>query len=247
MYFQKFPYMIYTLDDYVTGQLTKDIFRRVVALDELKSNYSAFDLYDIKEGETPEILADKIYGNSTLHWVILLTNDIIDPRFDWPLNYYNLFEYCKSKYHSIESKEIFLSGNTVASESTDVISFIKTLSVNNEIVISGSVNTGNNGTYQVSSIASSKTSFTVTNNGASVTFTNEAKNSYIRLFSDHLGQIHHYEDSKGNIVYSSGTGVTSVSNFEYEEQLNESKRRIKILKRNFISSIEQELEQVLRP
>ena len=103
MFFEKFPYLYYTLDDKNTYQIVPDILRRIKLSEELKNNNAFFDQYDIRDGETPEMLADKFYGNPMLHWVILLANDIIDPRFDWPLDYYNLVEFCKGKYgeHSI--------------------------------------------------------------------------------------------------------------------------------------------------
>lgn len=98
MYFNMFPQMIYTLDDYANGQLVTDIIRRVSISDEIKNNSSFYDLYDIKDGDTPELVASEIYGSPLYHWIVLLANDIIDPRFDWPLSQPNLVEYCKSKY-----------------------------------------------------------------------------------------------------------------------------------------------------
>lgn len=97
-FFEKYPKLIYTLDDRKTGQIITDLLRRVGAVDELKNNNSFYDLYDIKEGETPEIVADKIYGDSGLHWIILFLNEIIDPRFDFPLTENDLFEYTVAKY-----------------------------------------------------------------------------------------------------------------------------------------------------
>ena len=41
---------------------------------------------------TPENIADRYYGDSTLHWIVLLTNNILDPYFDFPLNYRNFVE-----------------------------------------------------------------------------------------------------------------------------------------------------------
>jgi hypothetical protein len=107
------------LDNGKTRQILPDILRRIRLTDELKNNSSFFDQYDIKDGETPEIVASRWYGNPELHWVILLTNDIIDPRFDWPLDYYNLIEYCKGKYgtdniyklhHYVNRQEYIVNG-----------------------------------------------------------------------------------------------------------------------------------------
>jgi hypothetical protein len=98
MFFEKFPLFQYTLDDGASAQTLPDILRRIKISEELKKNNSFFDQYDIKDGETPEIVAQNWYGDSNLHWIILLSNDIIDPRFDWPMSYYNLVEFCKGKY-----------------------------------------------------------------------------------------------------------------------------------------------------
>ena len=70
MFFSKFPLLAYTLDNTSTYQLVPDILRRVKFSDQLKNNDAFFDKYDVRDGETPEILADKFYGDSTFHWII---------------------------------------------------------------------------------------------------------------------------------------------------------------------------------
>ena len=102
-YFEKFPRILYSLDNLASGQVVPDILRRIAAVDELKTNESYLDQYDIKDGETPEIIAEKIYGDPGLHWIILMINEIIDPRFDWPLTYDNLINNCIAKYGSLEA------------------------------------------------------------------------------------------------------------------------------------------------
>jgi hypothetical protein len=97
MFFEKFPLLQYTLDDGKSYQFIPDILRRVALADKLKQDSSYFEEYDIKDGETPEIVAEMKYGDSQLHWIILMANNIIDPRFDWHLSYYNLVEYCKGR------------------------------------------------------------------------------------------------------------------------------------------------------
>ncbi len=54
--------------------------------------------YDIKEGDRPDIIADKYYGDTTLDWVILMTNQVLNPIFDWPLDYDNFVKFVKAKY-----------------------------------------------------------------------------------------------------------------------------------------------------
>jgi len=57
--------------------------------------------YDIKEGDRPDIVSYKAYGKVDLEWLIMLTNSIIDPYFQWPLTYNQLQAYMIKKYGSI--------------------------------------------------------------------------------------------------------------------------------------------------
>lgn len=155
MYFEYFPPTLYTLDDKTTVNLVTNIFLRNVISEDVKNNYSLYDEYDVIDGETPEILSQKFYRTPKLHWLILHYNDILDPRFDWPLSTFNLIKYCQSKYTNINAT-------------------------------------------------------------------------------------HHYINSDGYIVNSNETGATPVSNFTYEEELNEKKRRIKILKPTYVDSFVRE-------
>jgi hypothetical protein len=98
MYFSKFPLTLYSLDDRSSIQLVTNISTRAVISDSIKENLTAYEFYDIQDGDTPEILAYKLYGDAGLHWVILHTNDILDPRFGWPLTTNNLTRYINDKY-----------------------------------------------------------------------------------------------------------------------------------------------------
>lgn len=105
-YFAKFPTTLYDLT--APGSTTtkllevKDIIRRVKLKSVLESNIFAYDPYDIKEGERPDILADQFYGDSDLAWVILLTNEIHDLYEDWPLTERELSKMVAEKYTNPE-------------------------------------------------------------------------------------------------------------------------------------------------
>lgn len=152
MYFERFPTTYYSLDDLNSVQVVRNILVRVLFSDEIKNNFSLFDEYDILDGETPEIVADRFYRNAQYHWVILHMNNILDPRYDWPLSTVNLRNYCESKY-------------------------------------------------------------------------------------DNINDVHHYENSEGYWVNSTAPGATPVTNFMYEDAQNELKRRIKILKPQYLESV----------
>jgi hypothetical protein len=98
-YFNYYPKTFYTSDNEVNGvEAVTNIIARFAFDSQLKENSSAFYPYQIQDSDTPEIIADKYYGNVEYHWVVLLFNDIIDPQFDWPLKSDTLIDYIDKKY-----------------------------------------------------------------------------------------------------------------------------------------------------
>lgn len=78
-----------------------DFTSRVKILDYLTTSDFIYDSYSVKEGERPEDIAFTQYGSSGLHWIILMTNEIIDPQEDWCLKYQDVVEIAKRKYADI--------------------------------------------------------------------------------------------------------------------------------------------------
>ena len=97
-YFSKMPYLAYTLDSGKTYNVVSDVLRRIAVNEQTKENYSLYEEYTVQDGETPETVSFKYYNDPQYHWVILLLNDIIDPRFDWPLTETQLYDYVNNKY-----------------------------------------------------------------------------------------------------------------------------------------------------
>jgi len=97
-YFSKFPQINYSFDNGKINKTAINILKRVGFKDFTKNNSRFFIEYNVMDGDTPEMVAHKIYGDSNLHWVILLFNDIINPYYDWPLSTRKLESYIKSKY-----------------------------------------------------------------------------------------------------------------------------------------------------
>jgi hypothetical protein len=89
MYFKDFPKFLYdfnyTSTDTNKTSVVTDITRNVRFRKELFSAIAYYDEYDIVDGETPEIIAEKIYGNPEYHWIIMLANDKYDYISDFPL------------------------------------------------------------------------------------------------------------------------------------------------------------------
>lgn len=102
-FFEKFPKISYNIEGkrLTNYQNVTNIFFRVRVIREILGNISAYYEYLIKDDDTPEILADKIYGNPEAHWIILLANNIVDPQYDWPLTSKNFNKYIIKKYGSV--------------------------------------------------------------------------------------------------------------------------------------------------
>lgn len=95
MYFNQFP----LLQGKFLGNysIVTDIFRRVAAIFAAKNLYN-LETTAVEQGETPELLAYKIYGREDYHWILLIVNNIVDVREEWPRDERDLYKYCLDKY-----------------------------------------------------------------------------------------------------------------------------------------------------
>ncbi len=98
MYFTKFPKMLYDLKSDGNVKVVTDIFRRIKVRDKIGDNISLFDKYNVGEGETPETVAFKVYGDPKYFWIICLMNNIVNRFYDWPLNEFVFQQYVADKY-----------------------------------------------------------------------------------------------------------------------------------------------------
>jgi len=210
-YFNYFPKVGYSIEkpnkyDYVTSLVS-----RFGIEDQLKENSAVFYTYQVRDGETPEIIASKVYGSSERHWIILMMNNVVDPQYDWPLSYSAFNEYVKSKYSTPEYADTAntgISGLTWAQNVDNVHSYYKV------ITKTTSSNT-NIEKYEVDS------------------------NTYSTIVN-----------TSNNYALQDGTSITinvtkeTKSYYNYEMDLNEEKRKIKILKTDFVPGLENELSQV---
>ena len=103
MYFDNFPTIPY--DSAGTGEFkdVKNLLRRVGVRAKAKANTLLFDTYDVRNGETPESLAHKLYDDSELHWVILMINDITDRFHGWPMSESQFLQYLNDRYDDVDA------------------------------------------------------------------------------------------------------------------------------------------------
>ena len=88
-----------------SAKLATNIMKRVRMRANMKKEVVMLDKYDVKENETPEIVADKHHGSSYYHWVVMLLNDISDVNHDWVKSTRQLQKYLLSKYTETQLTE----------------------------------------------------------------------------------------------------------------------------------------------
>ena len=201
-YFNFFPKTLYSLSNKSTNaDLITNVIARFGFENELKQNSNIYYPYDIQDGDTPETIANKYYGSSERHWVVLMFNDIIDPQYDWPLDQRTIIKYINEKYSANGSANVTPQTGIAWSQS-NVKSYYKVVK-------------------------------RVTNNATRNTIEEKIEvdaNSYSNVVI-----------STSLITLQNGTKVTETVSKEtetyytYEVNLNESKRKIKLLRAEIVS------------
>lgn len=98
----------------VTYAIT-DITRNIRFRRDVLANISVYDTYNVVSGETPEILAERFYGDSNLHWVIMLANQRYDYRNDWLMDTPALEKYITEKYNDPYAIHHYEANNLIVS------------------------------------------------------------------------------------------------------------------------------------
>ena len=98
MYFANFPVIPYDSVGNGDYKLVTNLLKRVALRTKVKTNTSLFDTYNVKEGQTPEMIADKLYGDPNLHWIVMYVNNITDRYHQWPLTTPQFLPFINDKY-----------------------------------------------------------------------------------------------------------------------------------------------------
>ena len=237
-YFKHFPTIDFDLKN--DGNLieAKDIFRNIRVAEDAEEGITGYEYYYVGDQDRPDVLASKLYGDSTLYWLFWMVNPHLAVYNDWPKSQRVLEKYIARKYSgkalvapfqsdivsSSDSK--FFQGEKVVGSTSSAFGFVTKIDpTNNQIVLNDIT-----GQFQV---------------GETVTGSNSSKSfiiSSVRNFSD---SPHHYEDSEGNKTTIS-EGNTAVSNFDYEQVFNDEKRNIKYIKQDVLPDLLREFQSFIR-
>ena len=88
------------INDYVK---TKNLFKRVKLSDEIFGDLTLFNKYTIKSQERPDSVAYKVYEDSNLDWLVMLSNNMINLQTEWPMDQASYDNYLMNKYNSYEN------------------------------------------------------------------------------------------------------------------------------------------------
>ena len=196
-YFQELPNIAHTsllpvrnkVEDRI---IVKNLFKRSKLRTDVDQAITAFNYYYIEDQQRPDILAQELYGDSELDWVILTSNNIINVRDQWPLEHDNLHEYMLEKYGSEQ--------NILGIHHSETVKIVDEY---NRVILKGGLEVDANFTF---------------------TFVGAVTSSTGSLIEVNFG------GSNSNTI----TPVTSITNYDYETKQNEKKRRIKILKPEYL-------------
>jgi hypothetical protein len=78
--------------------VAKNFFRRYKVNENVFQYATFFKKYTIRDGERPETVAEKIYGNQFYDWVILLTNNMVNAQYDWPRSNYEMYKIVEEEF-----------------------------------------------------------------------------------------------------------------------------------------------------
>ena len=98
MYFESFPKIFYDSVGQGNPKVVTNLLRRVAIRAKVKTTTMLYDTYDVKSGETPEIIADKLYQDPELHWIVMLVNNITDRYHQWPMKEQQFNTFLNEKY-----------------------------------------------------------------------------------------------------------------------------------------------------
>ena len=106
-YFNRLPNFEYVnrlpdakISDYIQ---VKNLFKKGVIREDIFQDITFFTKYQIQGDDRPDNVAAKVYGDPTLDWIVLQSNNVINVQTEWPLSQNRFDEYCLAKYGSYDS------------------------------------------------------------------------------------------------------------------------------------------------
>ena len=179
------------ISDYIT---VKNLFKRGKLADDIFQDLTVFTKYEIRGDDRPDNVADKVYDDPDLDWIVLLSNNIINIQSEWPMPQRDFDRYLLDKYETYEK--------------LNDVHHYETLECKN---LTGAV---------------------VVPKGLWV------ESDYSVTYYDWYAGV--------EITKSSSDIVVSVTNYEYEDKIENEKRNIYILKPKYLNIIKDDLKEMMQ-
>ena len=241
-FFKHLPTIPYDFKSDGKFSLAKDLFRKVGIWSYLQEGVTGYSYYRIVDGERPDTVATRLYGDATLYWLFFLVNENLQDLNDWPKGQRQFEKYMDRKY----------SGTTlVASSSTDIVSYNHTTEVSSKFLLGEKVSQSDSVFGFVTNV--DPTFNRITLNSVSGTFTSNSvitgqesnKSFTISSVVNERDAVNHYLNSNG-FKTTDSTGNTAVTNFRHELNLNEDKFLIRYIEGKYVDKVIQEFKTLLR-
>tara|TARA_Y100000996_G_C22551595_1_gene653874 strand:+ start:1142 stop:1852 length:711 start_codon:yes stop_codon:yes gene_type:complete len=231
-FFKNFPEMQYKLSD---GKLItiKDFFRKSTIDGAAREAVVNYTYHELEEGDRPDVLATKLYGNGDLHWTFFLVNDL-NNYYDWWKDQSSFQSYMEKRYKGkyfvcnqstdiVSSTSKFLLGETITGTNsrgiiTEVDPTFCRLGVDVEVgFVNPIVSTGSSSSKAVTPVS---------------------------IIDKQDGVAYYEKDGVKSTHFVSGSTAKSI--FEDEYEINEEKRKIKIIKPSMIGAVVNQFEKVMK-
>lgn len=250
MYFSAFPKIFYDFPNYSGDdtflQVLTDITANVRVRKAVLEDITLYDEYDMMEGDTPEIVAERLYGNAQYHWIIMLANQRYDYLADFPLSSVELEEHIKDKYGADNIYAVHhYEKDGIIDEATATMkipnSVIKSLKVNDFIAAHPTANARITAIDYNTHIANLRMDYGRFADGMIVTASGVRFDK--SLNTNVFGSLLNFTIPTNGFAVNEA--YTPITNYQYEVNENEKKRRIKIISPRLIEQILREYKELM--
>ena len=247
-FFDWFPKVAYDINrsQYPTYEGVTNIFFRMAILKNVLNNTSSYYVYEIDGNDTPEIVAEKVYGDSGAGWIVIYANEIVDPQFDWVLTDDAFNKYLINKYGS------------VAAAQTTIHHYEKVV----ETTVNGETNTAiyeidrsrltlnvldvPDSTYNdyIDDFSVDTTQYSVDSTEITVDLVSYSETNIIGSLDVQINKAFNTYELDDQTIHEV-TYARAISNYDYESSVNDSRRQIKVIKNVYYNQIMQEFRNML--
>lgn len=224
MFFTKHPYVTQTDENGNSIQVT-DISASLGNYELYKNDQYSMQ-YTIREGDTPESVAKRMYDKQSYSWIIMLINGMKSVYTDWPLSSVAFDSMIKNKYSGLSS--LFLKLDSIKNydiKKDDIITITNNTNTEAQVV-------DWNASLSKLTIRKTKGNFAV-NNNISFSGSSQILATVGRVVTYEQDALHHFATNTNTYIdpltgylqgYINGVSNNVVTNYDYEVKLNDDKR-----------------------